>query len=163
MAAAGTLQKVAALQPAPSLGRKSSSRQRLNPASFSSAASISQRDLSSFTAAPTASKIQKTGHQKQVTQCVVAPERPPAKQNVAEFQRPDAMGRFGKYGGKYVPETLMYALSDLEKTYKEVTADPAFQVSAQDIITIRCLATEYDGRAASKSPLFSLRSAWNGE
>lgn len=58
----------------------------------------------------------------------MAPEKAGAKQNVGDFQRPDAMGRFGKYGGKYVPETLMYALSDLEKTYQEVTADPAFQV-----------------------------------
>jgi tryptophan synthase beta chain len=76
---------------------------------------------------------------------VVAPERPPAKQNVAEFQRPDAMGRFGKYGGKYVPETLMYALSDLEKTYKEVTADPAFQAELKGILK------DYVGR---ESPLY---------
>ncbi len=62
------------------------------------------------------------------------PERQATQQSVADFQRPDASGRFGKYGGKYVPETLMYALSDLEKTYAEVTADPAFQVS---IITTR--------------------------
>ena len=31
---------------------------------------------------------------------------------------PDKDGFFGEYGGKFVPETLMYALSELEQTYK---------------------------------------------
>ena len=40
-----------------------------------------------------------------------AVEAPPAQSGgVAEFERPDASGRFGRFGGKYVPETLMYAL-----------------------------------------------------
>jgi len=42
-------------------------------------------------------------------------------------QIPDALGRFGKYGGKYVPETLMPALSELETAYAKYKADPAFQ------------------------------------
>lgn len=40
---------------------------------------------------------------------------------------PDAQGRFGEFGGRYVPETLMSVLLDLEKKYAEVKADPEFQ------------------------------------
>ncbi len=36
-------------------------------------------------------------------------------------------GRFGIYGGRYVPETLMAALLELEKAYEEAKADAAFQ------------------------------------
>ena len=37
-----------------------------------------------------------------------------------------ATGRFGKYGGRYVPETLMPAVLELERAYAEASADPAF-------------------------------------
>lgn len=43
--------------------------------------------------------------------------------------RPDASGRYGKFGGKYVPETLIVALTELEQAYKEALADPTFIVS----------------------------------
>ena len=33
---------------------------------------------------------------------------------------PDQNGFYGKYGGKFVPETLMYALEQLEDTYKNL-------------------------------------------
>ena len=36
------------------------------------------------------------------------------------------VGRFGPYGGRYVPETLVAALDDLARLYDEVRADPAF-------------------------------------
>lgn len=39
---------------------------------------------------------------------------------------PDALGRFGPFGGKYVPETLIEALKELEKAYKSAMADPVF-------------------------------------
>ncbi|MFC5601793.1 tryptophan synthase subunit beta [Sporosarcina koreensis] len=35
-------------------------------------------------------------------------------------------GRYGKFGGQYVPETLMSALIELEEAYEEAKADPAF-------------------------------------
>ncbi len=35
-------------------------------------------------------------------------------------------GRFGPYGGRYVPETLIPALDELEEAYREATTDPAF-------------------------------------
>ena len=42
--------------------------------------------------------------------------------------RPDAFGRYGKFGGKYVPETLIAALEDLEKAYADAMADEEFKV-----------------------------------
>src|SRR5713226_4815782 len=40
---------------------------------------------------------------------------------------PDAHGRFGPYGGRYVPETLMHALRQLSEQYEEASQDPEFQ------------------------------------
>src|SRR5438094_9115965 len=40
---------------------------------------------------------------------------------------PDAQGHFGPYGGRYVPETLMHPLQELEEEYRRAQADPAFQ------------------------------------
>jgi tryptophan synthase beta chain len=40
---------------------------------------------------------------------------------------PDARGRYGEFGGKYVPETLMYALGELESAYVAARQDPAFE------------------------------------
>ncbi|MBX3372444.1 MAG: tryptophan synthase subunit beta [Phycisphaeraceae bacterium] len=40
---------------------------------------------------------------------------------------PDPAGRFGTYGGRYVPETLVHALSDLETAYDQARRDPGFQ------------------------------------
>ena len=41
--------------------------------------------------------------------------------------RPDALGRFGPFGGKYVPETLMPALAELEAAYHRYKDEPDFQ------------------------------------
>jgi tryptophan synthase beta chain len=40
---------------------------------------------------------------------------------------PDKSGHFGHYGGRYVPETLMPALLELEKEYNKAKKDPAFK------------------------------------
>ena len=40
---------------------------------------------------------------------------------------PDASGRFGRFGGKFVAETLMSALADLEQLYADLRDDPDFQ------------------------------------
>ena len=42
------------------------------------------------------------------------------------YQQPDARGHFGQFGGRYVAETLMPALLELEQAYNEAMADPAF-------------------------------------
>ena len=41
-------------------------------------------------------------------------------------QVPDEHGRFGVYGGKFVAETLMSALAELEALYDSLKDDPAF-------------------------------------
>jgi tryptophan synthase beta chain len=43
------------------------------------------------------------------------------------YQFPDEQGHFGVFGGRYVAETLMPALFELEKAYRAAQADPAFQ------------------------------------
>jgi len=53
---------------------------------------------------------------------------------------PDARGHFGQYGGKYVIETLMPALEELEKLYNESRNDPEFQRD------LRYYLKEYVGR-----------------
>ena len=40
---------------------------------------------------------------------------------------PDEMGHFGRYGGRFVPETLMSALAELEDAYREAVEDDSFQ------------------------------------
>ena len=59
--------------------------------------------------------------------------------------RPDSMGRFGKFGGKYVPETLMPALTELEAALKQYRDEPSFQAELQDLLR------DYVGRP---SPLY---------
>ena len=43
-----------------------------------------------------------------------------------KYNLPDTKGHFGKYGGSYVPETLIPALAELEKTYFDAMNDPEF-------------------------------------
>jgi len=43
-------------------------------------------------------------------------------------------GRFGPYGGRYVPETLMVPLNELERAYELAKADSAFQAHFQDLL-----------------------------
>ena len=70
-----------------------------------------------FKAGPAARQLRRRG--ACVPLAVAAPEK---------LQRPDQSGRFGKFGGKYVPETLIPALAELEVAYKQAQADPSFQV-----------------------------------
>ncbi|MBP1999550.1 tryptophan synthase beta chain [Paenibacillus shirakamiensis] len=60
-------------------------------------------------------------------------------------QVPDENGRFGDFGGRYVPETLMNALLELEQAYKYYADDPEFQQE------IDYLLQQYSGR---ETPLF---------
>jgi len=46
----------------------------------------------------------------------------------------DVPGRFGAYGGRYVPETLMAALEELEQAYAEAQADPAFHAELDGLL-----------------------------
>jgi tryptophan synthase beta chain len=47
-------------------------------------------------------------------------------------------GRFGAYGGRYVPETLMAALEELEHAYNEAKEDAAFQAELEDLLRNYC-------------------------
>lgn len=60
-------------------------------------------------------------------------------------QQPDTLGRFGRFGGKYVPETLMPALSQLEAAFWQYRTDPGFQQELQQLLQ------DYVGRA---TPLY---------
>lgn len=53
--------------------------------------------------------------------------------SLAGLARPDSFGRFGKYGGKYVPETLMHALTELEAAFDALAHDDDFQVSSVSV------------------------------
>ena len=59
--------------------------------------------------------------------------------------QPDASGHFGQFGGRYVAETLMPLILDLEREYRAAQADPAFDAE------FRSLLKHYVGRP---SPLY---------
>ena len=46
---------------------------------------------------------------------------------MSSYQQPDVRGHFGQFGGRYVAETLIPALLELEQAYKEAMSDPTFQ------------------------------------
>jgi len=48
---------------------------------------------------------------------------------------PDAQGRFGPYGGRYVPETLVAPLEELEQAYAEARKDPKFQLELDSLLS----------------------------
>ena len=58
---------------------------------------------------------------------------------------PDEHGRFGLFGGRFVAETLMPLILELEAAYRAADADPEFQAQLKD------LGTHYTGRP---SPLY---------
>jgi tryptophan synthase beta chain len=47
---------------------------------------------------------------------------------------PDSRGRFGPYGGRYVPETLVAPLEELERAYAEARLDPSFEVELDSML-----------------------------
>ena len=61
---------------------------------------------------------------------------------------PDSRGYFGEFGGRFVPETLMHALTDLEREYRRISADAGFRRELEELLT------NYVGRP---TPLFFAR------
>lgn len=61
------------------------------------------------------------------------------------YKQPDSTGHFGKFGGRYVPETLMKALFNLEKEYKQISKMKSFKAE------LNYYLTNYVGRP---SPLY---------
>ncbi|HEM6273089.1 TPA: tryptophan synthase subunit beta, partial [Streptococcus suis] len=60
-------------------------------------------------------------------------------------QQPNKDGFFGEYGGRFVPETLMTAVLELEQTYRTAKEDPAFQAEFEELLV------QYVGR---ENPLY---------
>ena len=58
--------------------------------------------------------------------------------STTEVMRTLGAGRFGAYGGRYVPETLMAALQELEQAYAEAKEDAAFQAELADLLKNYC-------------------------
>lgn len=75
------------------------------------------------------------------------PLTPPSTlpQPLSSAARPDALGRFGQFGGKYVPETLMPALTELESAFYKYRNQPEFQAELAGLLR------DYVGRP---SPLY---------
>lgn len=71
----------------------------------------------------------------------------PPRPSVAAIDapRPDALGRFGQFGGKYVPETLMPALSELEEAFYRYKDEAGFKAELDGLLA------DYVGRP---SPLY---------
>lgn len=65
-----------------------------------------------------------------------------------KYTFPDDRGYFGDYGGRFVPDTLMPALAELEEAYRDAVADPSFQDELNHL-----LAT-YAGR---ETPLYEAK------
>lgn len=61
------------------------------------------------------------------------------------YTLPDEKGHFGKYGGKYIPETLMKAINELDQEYQKAINDKSFQDEFQYLLK------EYVGR---ETPLY---------
>ena len=66
----------------------------------------------------------------------------------ATAQVPDAAGRFGRFGGRYVPETLTRALDQLTAEYEAAIRDPSFQAELDQLLR------DFVGRP---SPLYHAR------
>jgi tryptophan synthase beta chain len=67
---------------------------------------------------------------------------------------PDSRGRFGEFGGRFVPETVMGALDELEAGYTEATRDPEFKAQ------LELLHRDYVGRP---SPLYLAERLSSGD
>lgn len=57
-----------------------------------------------------------------------------ASPNPADPQTPDSRGRFGQFGGRFVPETLTHALDELQSEYAAAKADPQFQAELDALL-----------------------------
>jgi tryptophan synthase beta chain len=71
-------------------------------------------------------------------------------------RQPDASGHFGPYGGRYVAETLMPALIELEEVYRRCRRETAFQRE------LRALLQEYVGRPTPLTLAERLTERWGG-
>ena len=57
-----------------------------------------------------------------------------SEKQTSRFSIPDKNGRFGPYGGCYVPETLFYPLKELEEAYHAAKDDPSFRCELETLL-----------------------------
>ena len=57
-----------------------------------------------------------------------------APQQPCSANVPDSAGRYGDFGGRYVPETLVHALDQLQAEYESARSDPSFQAELDDLL-----------------------------
>jgi tryptophan synthase beta chain len=55
--------------------------------------------------------------------------------NPAPASLPDSSGHFGRFGGRYVPETLMEPLVELEQAYGKAMKDARFRSRLRELLT----------------------------
>ena len=53
---------------------------------------------------------------------------------MSNYNFPDDSGKFGQYGGRFVAETLMPAVLELDNTYKKIKTDPSFWAEFDDLM-----------------------------
>ncbi len=58
-----------------------------------------------------------------------------ATRRVAVMGEPDATGRFGRFGGRFVPETLVPACAELEAAFRQAWSDDAFRAEYRELLT----------------------------
>ncbi len=63
---------------------------------------------------------------------------------------PTSEGRFGQFGGRYVPETLIPAVLELEAAFREAWADPSFRTSLDSLLA------DYAGRPSPMTECHNL-------
>ena len=61
-----------------------------------------------------------------------------AQKQIEDIARPDKFGRYGRFGGQYVPETLMAALAELESVYTEVDYSSSNDIDLRETSILSC-------------------------
>ena len=74
----------------------------------------------------------------------------------ASFEWPDGNGYFTEYGGRFVPETLIFALDELKTAFSEAKTDPNF------LSELEAESSLFAGRPTPLVPVPQLSKAWGG-
>ena len=78
-------------------------------------------------------------------------------QRLIDGAYPDERGRYGEFGGRFVPETLVPAVTRLEQCAREALSDRAFRVA------LGAELRDFVGRPTPLTPAPRLSSAWDAE
>ena len=76
--------------------------------------------------------------------------------NLKNNSLPDNLGRYGNFGGKFVPETLMSAINELEVSYAEIKTSSEFNSELENLLS------EYVGRPTPITQANNLTGEWGG-